>query len=75
MDISNWEKAENITAAEVEAIVNEELPQWKKACENAVAEIVIFHQDAFGNSFKELLLMAITIKYARLKGKSVTVVP
>lgn len=48
-------------------IVSEELPHWKVACDNPAADIVILHQLAFGNSARELFLLAVAIKYAGIE--------
>jgi len=57
-------------------IVTEELPNWKKACDSAEADQVIFHPDAYGYSVRELLLMALAVKYATVcKGKGIMITP
>lgn len=62
-----------VTDETIESIVANELPAWKKSCDNADADNVIFDQSAFSNSTEELLLMAIAIKYAKLKGKTIMI--
>ncbi len=48
------------------------LPEFVKACDTE-AEVVIFHQDAFSEN--ELFLLGAVVKYAGLKGKTITVIP
>lgn len=65
----------HVSDEEVRAIVKEQIPQWKAACENAGAEAILLAQDAFGHSFEETMLLAIAIRYADMTGKTVTVIP
>lgn len=74
MDINNLTTNHNFSDAEIDEIVAEKLPQWRKACDNSAAEAVMFHQDAFGHSTEELLLMGLAIKYAKKKGKQIRIV-
>lgn len=67
--------AAHVSDEEVRAIVEEQMPQWKAACENAGAEAILLTQDAFGHSFEETMLLAIAIRYADMTGKTVTVIP
>jgi len=62
-----------LTDEAIVQIITNKLPAWKTACEHADADHVIFDQLAFGNTTDELLLMAIAIKYAKLKGKGVMI--
>ena len=64
---------DTLTDEAIVKIITNKLPSWKSACEHAGADHVIFDQFAFGNTTDDLLLMAIAIKYAKLKGKSVTI--
>jgi hypothetical protein len=58
---------------EIAEIVGRELPEWKQMCDRTDGEVVLFHQDAFGQSVKELLLMALGIKYARQTQKEIVI--
>jgi hypothetical protein len=60
---------------EVRAVILENLPRWKAACDDVAADTVILQQHAFGSSSAELFLMSVAIKYAGLVKKHVTVVP
>jgi hypothetical protein len=55
---------------DLQAVIAEHLPAWKKAC-HADANEIAFHVEAFGASGTELLLLACAIKYAALQGKNV----
>jgi hypothetical protein len=54
-------------------IVDEYLPNWKRACDQSDVDVVLFSQSAFGNSSMEMLLLAVAIKYAGIAGKKVTI--
>ncbi len=78
MELSNVEKAftsYKFTDKEIIDTVDQELPEWKKACDSSEADTVMFHPDAFGYTAQEMLLMATAIKYAISKGKAITIVP
>lgn len=74
MNIGNLLNGLTFTDAEIETFVSEELPKWKKECDANENGNLSFHQSAFGNSIKELLLLAIAIKYAKRSGKGITVI-
>jgi hypothetical protein len=64
-----------ITDEEVVAVIDEQLPHWKLACDRTEADAVMLHQQAFGRSFDEVALMYTAIRYAGIRGKTVMIVP
>ena len=64
---------DTLTEEAISTIVKNKLPAWKKACDAEDVEFVTFNQFQFGTTTDELLLMAIAIKYANLKGKEVKI--
>jgi hypothetical protein len=58
--------------AELRKIVKQHLPAWAKACA-ADAGTIVMHEEAFGTSIGELVLLACAVKYAAQAGKSVHV--
>ena len=60
---------------EIATIVAEQLPEWKRACEDQDTDVVLLTQATFGRSAKEVFLLAAAIKYAGMKQKAVTVIP
>jgi hypothetical protein len=64
---------QKISHAEIVRIVDQQLPHWRAACDHAGAGTVYLNQRAFGLSDKELLLLAIAIKYAGIAKKNVTI--
>jgi hypothetical protein len=58
---------------EIAPIISETLPQFRAACDNPNADMVILHRSAFKNSTEDLLLMGMAIKYAGLVRKNVTI--
>lgn len=70
MDTKNFENY-SFTDKDVEDMVLVELPQWKKACDDPSFDGILFHPDAFGYSFKEMILLAMALKYATNAGKMV----
>jgi len=53
-------------------IVRKHLPAWFRACA-ASAEIIVMHEEAFGTSPGEILLLGCALKYAGISGKTVQV--
>jgi hypothetical protein len=51
-------------------IVRKHLPAWFRACA-ASAEIIVMHEEAFGTSAGEILLLGCALKYAGISGKTV----
>lgn len=74
MELTNILNGLIFTDAEVEKIVSHELPKWKEACDAGGEGKLAFSRSVFGDSIKELLLLALAIKYARRSGKAVTIV-
>lgn len=74
MDILETIQDHNFSDNEITEIISKELPTWKEACDKSTADAALFHQDAFGRSTKELLLMALAIKYAKVKGKHIKII-
>jgi len=60
---------------EIATIVAEQLPEWKRACEDRDSDAVLLTQAVFGRSAKEVFLLAAAIKYAGMKQKAVTLIP
>ncbi len=58
---------------EIEEIVSESLPAWKKICDSEPKEVIL-HQNDFGTSIRQFMLLAIAVKYAVRKDKTVTIV-
>lgn len=63
------------TDDEIVLIVGEELPAWKRACDDPGADTVVLQQGAFGRSLPEVFLMHAAIRYAGLAGKTVMIAP
>ena len=64
------------TQKDIADIVAAEMPQWKIGCDNPETEQVTFYPDAFRCSVKDLLVMALAIKYATAcKGKAMVIGP
>mgnify|MGYP001608383316 CR=1 FL=1 len=61
------------TEEQIAAILQESLPEWKKTCDSDQAEGIILHQDAFGISTDEMLLLGFAVKYAGLKKKDIRI--
>lgn len=55
--------------------VEESLPTFVKAC-GEEAENIVLHQDAFAADYQleEFLLLGMAVKYAGIKGKTLTIV-
>jgi hypothetical protein len=53
-------------------IVRKHLPAWFRACA-ASAEIIVMHEESFGTSAGEILLLGCALKYAGISGKTVHV--
>jgi hypothetical protein len=75
MSTSNATSNPEISPFEILRIVDEQLPHWRAACDHAGADTVYLNQRAFGLSDKELLLLAVAIKYAGIAKKNVTISP
>jgi hypothetical protein len=61
---------------DVANIVAAEMPQWKISCDSPETDQVTFYSDAFKCSVKDLLVMALAIKYATgCKGKAMAIRP
>lgn len=71
---SQIDLASQFSEDDIGRVVEQELPDWKNACQTQDAETVILTQKAFGQSAKELLLLGAAIKYAGKAHKNVTVV-
>jgi hypothetical protein len=57
-------------------IVAAEMPQWKIMCDSLEVDKLTFYPDAFRCSVKDLLVMALAIKYATAcKGKAMVIKP
>jgi hypothetical protein len=66
--------ADLFSPEDLERIVGNKLPGWKRACTESDADAIVLHELAFGMSGSELLLFSCALKYAALKGKNVHVV-
>ena len=64
---------DELTAAEILALVRTHLPAWTRACEAQDSDGIALHESDFGTSTTELLLFACAIKLAASKGKNVYV--
>ena len=71
----NRKVSDALSDEEVTKIVNQRLPRWKAACDNAEADTVIFNHRAFGHSLDETFLLACAIRYARVVKKLVMIYP
>ena len=65
-------KPSSLDPAVLRDIVRKHLPAWFRACA-ASAEIIVMHEEAFGTSPGEILLLGCALKYAGLSGKTVQV--
>lgn len=63
----------DLSDADIDHIIEDELPEWKKLCSGTTAVTILLHHSAFDQSVDDLLLMAVAIKYACLAGKEVRV--
>jgi hypothetical protein len=64
------------TEKDITDIVAAEMSQWKIACDSLEVDKVTFYPDAFRCSVKDLLVMALAIKYATAcKGKAMMIRP
>ena len=56
--------------------IEENLPEFAKACNNTNSNLIIMHQDAFAIDLKteEYILLGMAIKYAGIKGKEVRII-
>ena len=70
-----FEKSQPLTEEEIVRLVTEHIPRWREACDNPGADTVVLQQRAFGSSADELFLIALAIKYAGMKKKTVTIAP
>ena len=54
-----------------------EVPDWVGECEDSTANVILMHQSALGADHRqsEIELLGWAIKYAGMRGKTVTVVP
>jgi hypothetical protein len=75
MTLSGADGSQKISHSEIVRIVDHQLPHWRAACDHAGADTVYLNQRAFGLSDKELLLLAVAIKYAGIAKKNVTISP
>jgi len=74
INIDNIASPHNFTDQEISYILTENLPEWKKGCDNSQMEGLLFHPDAFGYSAREIILIGLALKYAALKGKEIRIV-
>ena len=72
---TNSNLSSEMTDAEIVRIIGAQLPQWKSACDNKGAEMVIIQQQAFKRSVDDSLLLVVAIRYAGLVGKTVMIAP
>jgi hypothetical protein len=75
MESSEVNGKRTISESEIRRIVDQQLPHWRAACDHVGADTVYLNQRAFGLSDKELLLLAVAIKYAGIAKKNVTISP
>jgi hypothetical protein len=64
-----------MTDAEIVRLIDEQLPNWKSACDDKDAEMVIIQQQAFSRSADDSFLLVVAIRYAGLAGKTVMIAP
>jgi hypothetical protein len=64
-----------MTDTEIIRIIGEQLPHWKRACDDKGAEMVIIQQQAFNRSVDDSFLLVVAIRYAGLAGKTVMIAP
>jgi len=52
------------------------IPEFAKACKKKCADNIMMHQDAFAVDYdeRELLLLALAIKYAGIKKKNIDII-
>ena len=74
IDLSNMLNNLVFTNEEIESFVEQDLPKWKEECDAPSKGTLFISQADFGGSVKELLLLALAIKYARKSRKEVTIV-
>jgi hypothetical protein len=72
---SVFNQAQSISDEEVLRLVSENIPRWRKACDDSDADTVVLQQRAFGSSPNELFLMGIAIRYAGMMHKTVMIAP
>lgn len=69
----NAQQTRDDRKAFIRALVEKDLPEFKKACERDEGEAIVMHQDAFAADFQlsELFLLGAAIKYAGMHGREV----
>ena len=70
--MSRTQKSSSFDPVVLRGIVRKHLPAWFRACA-ASAEIIVMHEEAFGTSPGEILLLGCALKYAGISGKTVHV--
>lgn len=71
--IKDWKKLIKGREEKLIAEIEEQLPEFTKACNEQGAQAIMLHQDAFAADYQdyEYPLLGKAIKYAGLKGKEV----
>lgn len=60
---------------EIARILANQLPQWKRACDNPGGDIMIIEQEVFRRSITDATLLYAAIRYAGAAGKTVMIAP
>jgi len=74
-DFTNLLESIVYTDTQIRIFMGQELPKWKEEIDASNEKTLVFRQSEFGNSVKDLLLLALVIKYAQISGVAVTVIP
>jgi hypothetical protein len=64
---------ELVSGDNIERIVDQELPDWKRLCLDTRASTIMIHHGGFEQSMEDLLLLGIAVKYACNRRKEVVV--
>ncbi|MGB6686393.1 MAG: hypothetical protein WBE76_00975 [Terracidiphilus sp.] len=71
----NFRISPEITSDEVIAIIANDFPHWKLACDRAGEEPVIIEQRELGRSLQAIFFLHIAFRYAGIVGKTVMIRP
>jgi hypothetical protein len=71
----NFRISPEITSQEVIAIMANDFPHWKLACDRAGEESVIIEQRELGRSLHAIFFLHVAVRYAGIVGKTVMIRP
>jgi hypothetical protein len=71
----NFRISPEITSEEVIAIIANDFPHWKLACDRAGEEPVIIERRELGRSLQDIFFLHVAVRYAGIVGKTVIIRP